>query len=361
MVYKITIPQLDANITEGTIGRWLKKEGDIIKKGDPLFEFETYKVITDIKAEEDGILKRILVPEQSNVKVLDVVGLIAKDGEEFNSDIPSKREEVKITPRAKKIALEKGVDFKSLKGTGPEGRITEKDVLSNIQPDDARNKEMIFIPKLKKIGGARLLESLQRKPHSYVKTGLDLTKVNDSIDSLTKKCGTIITFNDVIVSIVAKALRKYKLFNSDSDGDHIFLYKEVNIGVAVNIKEGIIVPVIKNADKKTLADISKEIKILLRKAMVNQLTLAEITNCTFTITNLGQYDVTDFFPIINENQNAILGISAITDKPIAKEGKIQIKPIANLILTFNHNVINGAEAAEFLACIKKELENFSYN
>ena len=366
MAHKIIIPKFDANIEEGTIVRWLKKEGSKVKKGEPLLEFETFKAVMDVKSEFDGILAKIIVPGREEAKVLEQVGTIIEEGENPANieEDEQKEDRIKISPRARMLAKENNIDISCIKGTGPQGRIIEKDLNAEIK--DGKNRsgkkrredvKTIPIPKVKKIAMERLRRSLREKPHSSIAVSVDMKNLLEKKDKITDDLKMMITPNDIIIKELAGILAKFGLFNSDSDDSNIIMYKDINIGVAVNTKEGLFVPVIKKADKKSLADISKESKGLLRKAISNRLSIDDLAGSTFTCTNLAEKEVAYFKPIINQGQNSILGIGSIIEKPVAVGEDIKIRPVCSLILSFNHGVINGAEAAEFLSELKKKLES----
>jgi len=355
----VKMPQLGEFMKEGTIGAWLKREGDEVKEGDPLFELETEKFVEVIKARSSGILRKILVPEGATVPVGEKLAIIAKPGEEI-TEVPIERKErpiekVRASPRAKKLAEEYGIDLSLITGTGPGGLIVEKDVKRLIKGEYPKIKEVIPLTEIKKTMSKRMIQSVQTAAHCTITMDADMSNCIRLREELTSK--TKVSYTSMFVKAAAKALEEYPIINSTVEGDKIKIFDDINIGVAVDTERGLVVPVVRSANKKSLEEISHEIDELAKNARKGMPSRKELTGGTFTITNLGMFGVEIFTPIINPPQNAILGVGKITEKPKVINGKLEIRPIVYLSLSFDHRVIEGALAARFLQELKKNLEN----
>ena len=353
------MPQLGEFMKEGTIGAWLKKEGDEVKEGDPLFELETEKFVEVVKAKSSGILRKILVPEGVTVPVGERLAVIAKPEEEI-MEVPVERKErlvekVQASPRAKKLAEEHNIDLSLITGTGPGGLIVEKDVKRLIEGEYPKIREVIPLTEMKKTMSKRMIQSVQTAAHSTITMEVDMSNCIGLREELASK--TKVSYTSMFVKSTAKALEEYPIINSMFEGDKIKIFDDINIGVAVDTERGLIVPVVRNANKKSLEEISHEINELAKNARKGMPSRKELTGGTFTITNLGMFGVEMFTPIINPPQNAILGIGKIIERPKVINGKLEIRPIVYLSLSFNHRIIEGALAARFLQELKKNLEN----
>ena len=420
----IVMPKMGLTMTEGFITNWRKQEGDTVNKGEILFDVETDKLTNEIEAKTSGVLRKILVNEET-VKILvpvaiignmdeDISGLLKSAGAKAETEL--KKEEtkkaeapaplakvsegrVKISPRAKKLSQELNVDFNLVTGTGPGGAITEDDIkkfaekpknkvsptaavvaeqlnvdTDKIQKDNRVMKADVIKYKLnenltkfadpqeyrksmstmRKIIAKRMLESVQTSPAVSFNIKVDTTAIKRLRDDLS---GSVkVSYTDILVKIVSMALLEYPILNSSVDGNEIITRNFVNMGVAVSLPTGLLVPVVKYANVKGLREISKEIKDLGERARTNALSPDELTGGTFTISNLGMFGIESFTPIINQPEVAILGINAIIQEPVAVNGELVIKPMMNLSLTADHRVIDGAVAAEFLAKLKEYIE-----
>lgn len=414
----ILMPKMGLTMTEGFLTNWRKKEGDAINKGDVLFEVETDKLANEFEAKTSGILRKILVNEET-VKILVPVAIIGTKDEDISELLKQsggKVEEtviidkvsealketkgrVKISPRAKKTAKELNVDYNLVTGTGPGGAITEEDIrkyvekpktkvsptaavvaeqlgvdTDKIQKDTRVMKEDVVKFKLdveltkyadpqeyrkpmstmRKIIAKRMLESVQTSPSVSFNIKVDTTAMKLLRNELKDRVK--VSYTDILVKVVSMVLLEYPLLNSTVDGNDIVTRNYVNMGVAVALPAGLLVPVVKYANVKGLNDISKEIKELGEKAKNNRLTPDELNGGTFTISNLGMYGIESFSPIINQPEVAILGVNAIIKEPVAVNDEVVIKPMMNLSLTTDHRVVDGAVAAEFLAKLKEYIE-----
>jgi len=428
MAKKIVMPKLGLTMKEGKLAKWYKAEGDPIKSGDKLFSIETDKITNDAEATENGVLRKILVKEGQTVPIMEAVGIMGAADEDISAllaDIPgddgSKSEEkapveekapevekkvprtgkVKISPVARKLAEEEGLDYEAIEGTGPGGRIVLEDVKNAIenkgkikvspaaeklakekgidvsgissekrvmkddviragreaqydsmaQPEDRR----VPLTTMRKIIGERMSESAQTAPTVNFTISVDMTNLKALREEL--KSERSITYTDLIVKVTSLLLLEHPYLNSSLDGEEIIFRNYVNMGVAVALEDGLLVPVVKNAHMKKLGVISDEIKDLSYRAKTNQLLTDEIEGGTFTITNIGMFGIESFTPIINQPESAILGVNAIIDTPVVIGGCVCTKPIMKLSLTADHRTVDGAVAAMFLARLKEMLEH----
>jgi pyruvate dehydrogenase E2 component (dihydrolipoamide acetyltransferase) len=363
MVTKVVMPKLSLTMKEGTVGKWYKKEGEAVEKGEPIVEVISEKATYDLEAPASGILRKIVVEQGVDAAVNAVLAVITAPDEVFSeaeiltTEKPERVEEeetkVLASPAAKRLAKEHGIDLSAVKGSGPEGRIVEDDVRRVMEEAKGilpRIKEVIPLSGFKKTSAERVSTSFRTAPHSTLMMEVDVSKAK----GLHEKLG--VSYTAIIVETVAKALLEHAMINSTLEGDTIKVFENVNVGVAVATGYGLIVPVIHDADKKSLKEIEELINELTEKARQGKLAKEELSGGTFTITNLGMYGVDFFTPIINPPEAAILAIGKITEKPIAANGRIEVKPMIMLSLSYDHRIVDGAPAAEFLRKIKEKIE-----
>jgi len=348
---------------EGTVVQWFKKEGETVNKGEPLVEVLTEKVTYDIEVPESGILRKILILEGVNVPVSEVLGVITAPDEQLTEEIRIEKsvrevevieERVLASPAAKRLAKEFGIDLAQVKGSGPEGRIVEEDVKRFFEESKVtgpRVREVIPLTGIRKTAAERVSLSARTAPHSTVTMEADMTNAARLHEEKQ------VSYNDILVKAVAKALTEHSIVNSTLDREQIKVFEDINIGVAVATEKGLMVPVIHNANKKSLKEISSMLSDLVEKARVSKLSKEELTGGTFTITNLGMFGVEIFTPIINPPETAILGVGKVIEKPVVVNKEIGVKPMMYLSLSYDHRVIDGAPAAQFLQKIKQYLEN----
>jgi pyruvate dehydrogenase E2 component (dihydrolipoamide acetyltransferase) len=394
MAYNILMPKLGLTMQEGTVSRWLKKEGDEVKKDEPIVEIMTDKITNQMEAAHSGILKKILVEEGQTAKVSEVIGIIADPNEEV-TDIPedkkytkeqspdsirrvtqdeekeSSSKRLRISPAARRLAKEKGVVLEKVVATGPAGRImledvkrylekqiSEETVKGELQEEKDKEAEVIPLRGMRKIISDRMTQSWHNSPHVTITMEADMTEAAVLREKIKQKYNRKITFTDLIVKACAKGLKDFPMINATLENEKIKQFKEINIGVAVALDDGLIVPVVFSADKKGLFKISEEVKALVEKARKGELSSDKVKDGSFTVTNLGMYGVDVFTPIINPPESAILGIGRITRKPVVCENnEIKIKPMMWLSLSFDHRLIDGALAAQFLSRVKDYLED----
>lgn len=431
MAKVVVMPKLGLTMTEGTVSSWLKKEGDAVKEGEPLFEVETDKLTNTIEASATGVLRKIIAGEGVTVPVLDKIAVIAAADEDISGLLapgaapaaaapaasvalaaaaaPARPagERVVASPRAKKLAKEKGIDIALVTGTGPNGRVTEEDVenykaapaapaepavkasplaakvaadagidladvpnhgrvlaqdilsyLENSREKGAaaEREETVAMNGMRKAIAKNMLNSHMTSPTVTFNLGVDMTAMKDYREQLKGK-DIKVSYTDLLVKFVAKALTEYPLLNC-SVADNKIIYKHyVNMGVAVALDNGLVVPNVPDADKKSLTQIHDEVKDLAEKARSGGLPMEALKGGTFTITNLGMYGIESFSPIINQPEVAILGVTTMEDKVVVRNGEMVIRPIMNLSLTADHRVVDGSVAAEFLQRVKTLLEN----
>ena len=438
MAKVVVMPKLGLTMTEGTVSKWLKKVGDAVSEGEPLFEVETDKLTNTIEASASGVLRHLFVEEGVTVPVLEKVAVIAAADEDIAGLLggaapapaaaaapapaaapaasPAEKKaggRVIASPAAKKLAKEKGIDLTLVTGTGPNGRITEDDV-KNYTPAPAAPAAPAAeeVPKVKasplaaavaadlgldleKIGAKdrvlaedilRYLESTREKaeeapkeelvPMNGMRKAIAKNMLNSHMTSPTvtanlsvdmsamkayreqlKAKEIKVSYTDLLVKFVAKALTEYPLLNCSVEDNKIRYKHYVNMGVAVALDNGLVVPNVTDADKKSLTEISAEIKELAKLAREGGLPMEKLRGGTFTITNLGMYGIESFTPIINQPEVAILGVTTMEDRVVVRGGEIVIRPMMTLSLTFDHRVVDGSVAAEFLQRVKNLLEN----
>lgn len=356
------MPRLSLTMKEGTVGKWYKKEGDSVERNEPLVEVVSEKATYDVEAPASGILRKILVEAGAMAKVDEVLAVITAPDEAFSeADLRTKasepseepRERILASPASRRLARELGIDISPLKGTGPEGRIVEEDVQRFADTGHVnlpKIKEVTELSGYRKTSAERVSASFRTAPHSTIMMEIDVSKVTDLHNRLE------VSYTAIIVKAASKALVEHSTINSTLAGDQVKAFADVNVGVAVATEHGLVVPVIRNADCRTLQETDTMIKDLSEKARTAKLTKEEVTGGTFTITNLGMYGVDSFTPIINPPEAAILGVGAIKEKPIVVGGRIEIRSIMTLSLSYDHRIVDGAPAAAFLRSIKDRIE-----
>lgn len=373
------MPRLSLTMKTGTVIQWFKKEGETVEKGESIVEVLSEKVTYEIEAPESGVLRKIIVEEGMEIPVDAMLALIAKPDEDLNAieieikpsltepsketiavdTQPSKpssaKKRIPASPAAKKIAKEHNVDLGCVAGTGPEGRILERDVEQHLEErvKTPRIREEIPLTGIRKATAERVATSFRTAPHSFVIMEVDMTEATKIRDEAN------ISYTAILVYSTAKALREFPVANSTLVDGKIRIYEDINVGVAVSTEKGLIVPVIWNADEKSLPKISSELKELVEKAREGNLSKEQLTGGTFTLTNLGMYDVDMFLPIINPPEAAILAAGRIVAKPVAAGGETRIKPTMTLTLGYDHRIIDGAPAAQFLKKAKESIEQLN--
>jgi pyruvate dehydrogenase E2 component (dihydrolipoamide acetyltransferase) len=386
MATTVIMPKLGLTMTEGTIERWLKQEGDRVEKGESLVEIITEKINFQYESPASGILRKILHHEGETVPVTTPIAIIAEEGEavaevemvkpevpaevplpaavQRESKEPSKR--IFVSPIARKVAQEKGIDLSSVKGSGPMGRIIKMDVLKAAEkgvapPMQRRSEKLIPLKGIRRVIAKRMTESFQNIPHFYLSLEIDMTSclaLHEQLrEEMERRTKLRLTLTDILVKITASALRDHPIINSSIEGDQIHLIEEINIGVAIAFEAGLIVPVIHHADQKSLTEIASTLRDLTQKAKEGKLSLQEVGGGTFTLSNMGMLGIDKFNAIINPPECSILGVGRTVDKPVFHGGEIKVRPMAWFTLSSDHRIVDGATAALFFNHIKKLLEN----
>jgi pyruvate dehydrogenase E2 component (dihydrolipoamide acetyltransferase) len=404
MPIEILMPALSPTMKEGNLAKWVKKEGDRIKAGEVIAEIETDKATMEVEAVDEGILGKILVAEGTeNVAVNSCIALILEDGEnkkalenyEKKSTAPTKVEtrkeeksttnlstntsrptsdEVKASPLAKRIAKESNISLVGISGSGPHGRIIKEDILGFTKCDVARSGAVHRNPQefhaiknnnIRKVIAKRLLESKQNVPHFYLSCELKIDKLLElraalnevaEIDA-TGNPSYKISVNDLIIKATAMALKKVPEANSAWSDDAILIYNNIDISMAVAIDGGLITPIIKNADQKTVQIISAETKQLAKKARDGKLQPEEFQGGSFSISNLGMFGIDNFAAIVNPPQSCILAVARAVEKPVVEHGQIKIAHMMNVTLSSDHRSVDGAVGAEFLKALRRFVEH----
>jgi pyruvate dehydrogenase E2 component (dihydrolipoamide acetyltransferase) len=390
MATTVIMPKLGLTMTEGTIEKWLKQEGDRVEKGELLVEIITEKINFQYEAPASGILRKIFHHEGEVVPVATPIAIIAEESEVIpeaeaikpevlpevikpiavQKEMEKPPERIFVSPIAKKIAHEKGIDLSSLKGSGPMGRIVKIDVLRAAERVVGKETapiapspygKTIPLKGIRRIIAKRMTESFQNIPHIYLSLEIDMTAClalrEQLMEEIEKRAKVRLTLTDILVKVAASALKDHPIINSRIEGDQICLLEEINIGVAIALQDGLIVPVIRNADRKSLAEIATTLRDLTQKAREEKLSLEDVGGGTFTLSNMGMLGIDKFNAIINPPECSILGVGRTVEKPVVQGGEIKIKPMAWLSLSSDHRIVDGATAALFLNHIKKLLEN----
>jgi pyruvate dehydrogenase E2 component (dihydrolipoamide acetyltransferase) len=375
MASKVVMPRLSLTMKTGTVIQWLKEEGQAVEKGEPVVEVLSEKVTYNVEAPGSGIIRKIMVEEGLEVEVNTPLCFITSPDEKLPDTLDSTktpsiekaeietriekprsvRERIPASPAAKKMAREHGIDLSELKGTGPHGRIVEEDVRQFLNETDLlrlrpRAERQIPLVGIRRTTAERVTSSFRTAPHSFIMMDVDVSKM----DELRRE--NRVSYTAIIVYAAAKALRIHQNVNSAIIDDKIHIYQDINVGVAVSTDKGLTVPVLKNADKKKLLSVSTELKTLIDKTREGHLSRQDLIGGTFTVTNLGMYDVKMFLPIINPPEAAILAAGSIEEKPAIMNGQIVTRPTMTLTLAYDHRIIDGAPAARFLRKIKETIE-----
>jgi pyruvate dehydrogenase E2 component (dihydrolipoamide acetyltransferase) len=438
MASKMLMPLLGQTMEEGTIIKWFKNEGEAIQAGEPLLEVMTDKVNMEVEAPESGVLRKILAQPDEIVPVqgpIAVIGTADEPIDDLLQEVPAPKpvveeiapaaerpaaapetmpptappvpipgERVFASPDARRVARERGIDINALagRGTGPNGRIVERDVLDyaasvkatplaekaaadkgvelvgvsgtgirgriireDVEAAQARPAVGIAatIPftGMRRMVAQKVTASARSAVHVTLAAEVDMTECvrlrNRLLPEIESTHGVRISYTDIIVMAAVKAILDKPIVNASLQEDKIVIPDAVNIGIATAIEGGLIVPVVKNAQSKSLVEIAKEIKDLTERARSGKATSEDVSGGTFTITNLGVYGIDTFTPIITPGQSAILAVCRIAEKPVVVDGGIKIRSMMNLCLTFDHRVMDGVPAAEYLAALRAALES----
>jgi len=454
MALEVTMPKLGLTMETGKITEWKKKEGEQVQKGEILLVVETEKITYEVESPGDGIL-HIVVPVEGEVPVAALIGYLAADKAEYDklvaggagapaaaaqgeaAAVPAAPapatapaapaaaaprapgERVKASPLARKLARDAGIDIANVPGTGPEGRVVKRDVLSYAEATRVRitpvaekmakehnidlskvtgtgtagkitkedieaylakakaapapaaavaapaaggekmqeGDKLVKLTSMRKVIARKMLQSCNEAAMAYMTNSVDATAIQEFrakiLESTEKKHKVRVTITDFVIKITAMALERHPVINTRWTADGILYLKDINIGMAMAIKDGLIVPVIHNANKKSIVEIAKDRTALIEKGRNGKLGPAEMTGGTFTVSAMGMFGTELFSAIINQPENAILGVGAILDKPVVVNKQIVIRPMMYLTLTYDHRTIDGADAGRFLQTLKE--------
>ena len=409
----ILMPKMSDTMVEGTIVAWHKKVGDAVKSGELLAEVATDKATMEMESYEDGTLLHIEVKEGDAVKIDGLIAIIGQKGTDvtpiinaYKNGKPSaapaaasepKQEQTaapaaasapaahasssddraKISPLARKIASDKGIDIKQVKGTGDHGRVIKRDVENfkaapaEASPAKGSSAPAVSLPavvgqesfdelpvsQMRKVIVKRLSESLYTAPHFYLTMEINMDKAIEARNSINEVAAAKVSFNDMVIRASAAALRKHPMVNASWQGDKIRVNHHIHIGVAIAIEDGLVVPVVRFADSKSLSHISLEVKELGGKAKSKKIQPADMSGNTFTISNLGMFGIDEFTSIINSPDSCILSVGGIKQTPIVKNGQIVVGNIMKVTLACDHRVVDGAVGSAFLQTLKSYLED----
>ena len=431
MASKVIMPKLSPTMEEGQIARWLKKEGDKVSMGEPLAEIDTDKATMEMQALSNGVLRKILVGEGESAPLGQLIGIIGEPDEDISSllsEAPAKSAEPSsaqaapaqttsektpgpapaeapaeqpapaaagngaggrliVSPLAARMAAEAGIDLRSLRGSGPGGRIVKKDIetaLSQPQPSAAapgkqpalrviegRQQQLVVAgastyhdepaSEIRRTIARRLVTSLGPVPHFFLTSEIEMDRAAEmrrGINALDPDLK--ISINDIIIKVSAAALMQHPQVNASFQDKFVRYYDRADIGVAVAIEDGLITPVIRSADQKSLSQIAAEVRELAERAKSRKLKPEEYTGATFSVSNLGMFGINEFTAIINPPEGGILAIGAMTPQPVVREGEVVVRQMMRVTMSCDHRLIDGATGAKFLQTFKKILENPLY-
>ena len=378
------MPRLSEDMTFGVIVKWLKKEGESVQRGEPLMEIETEKTTTTVDSPATGILKEVTEPEGAEVPVGKTMAFISgtdegvtkvettrqEVSEGLKFAVPSNatvtpiagKEEVRLSPGARRVVKRHGLDITNIRGTGPGGRIVTEDVLKVITethspPLTAKVMRTIPMTTRRKTIADRLAHSWQTSVHATTVMEVDMSTIVELRQKVVSQTTLPISYTHLIVMAVAKALRQVPVMNSRLSGEEIELLEDVNIGIAVATEAGLVVPVVREVDRKSLADIASAVDELVKKATTGTLSIDEVGGGTFTISNFGTLGCDFATSIINPPQSGLLGVGRIVEKPVVVDGKITIRPMMYMCINFDHRILDGAEASRFLVTLREIFSN----
>jgi pyruvate dehydrogenase E2 component (dihydrolipoamide acetyltransferase) len=415
MSSQVTLPRLGQGMESGTIVRWLKSEGEAVEKGDPLYELDTEKVTQEVEADASGVLLKILAGEGEEIEVGKPIAVIGEEGEDVSAEsgdsaageaedptevteeekaeegepAPAREEErergreagpegpaepeqrqdggrVKASPLARRIAKERGVDLSGLRGTGPEGRIVAEDIeRAGLAPAPGvaaaaapGEVEVVKLNQMRKTIARRMTEAWQA-PAFQISMSADMSasiRLREALLERTKEGEPRPTYSDILTKVVALALMRHRAMNAHFAGAEVHLFPTANIGIAVAVPNGLVVPVIPSCERRSIPEIAAARADLVQRTREGKLQSGDLENGTFTISNLGMYGVERFIAVLNPPQAGILAVGAIEERPVVVEGDFEIQPRMELTLTCDHRSVDGATASEFLATVKSFLE-----
>ena len=424
MSNQVTLPRLGQGMESGTIVRWLKSEGDQVEKGEPLYELDTEKVTQEVEADASGVLLKILAGEGEEIEVGKAIAVIGEEGEDVPDAEPEAKEEkepevedeaevaegegqeegepaqerdedrergrqaaaeqaeaeprpaaeangdgarVKASPLARRIAREKGIDLRSLRGTGPEGRIVAEDVeraeaapapAAVTAAEPAGEVEVIPLTGMRKTIARRMTEAWEAPAFQITMTA-DMTAAISLREALVARMAegdAKPTYSDILTKVCAVALMRHRAVNALFAGEEIHLQPTANVGIAVAIPNGLVVPVLRSCETKTIPQLAAERADIVARTRENKLKQEDLEGGTFTISNLGMFGVERFVAVLNPPQAAILAVGAIEERAVVRDGELAARPVMEMTLSCDHRSVDGATASEFLRTVKQFLE-----
>jgi len=412
MSSQVTLPRLGQGMETGTIVRWLKSEGDSVEKGEALYELDTEKVTQEVEAEASGVLLKILAGEGEEIEVGKAIAVIGEQGEEVpegeaedptevseddaqeeGTPAPEREDErergreeapegpsepeqslestnggrVKASPLARRIARERGIELSALRGTGPEGRIVAEDVERASATGAAAapaaaaptgEVEVVKLNQMRKTIARRMTEAWEA-PAFQISMSADMSgsvRLREALLAQVKEGGVRPTYSDILTKVVAFALMRHRDVNAHFAGDSVKLFPNANIGIAVAIPHGLVVPVIPGCERLTIPEIAAARADIVSRTREGKLRAEDLDGGTFTISNLGMYGVERFTAVLNPPQAGILAVGAIEERAVVVGGDLEVQPRMDLTLTIDHRSVDGATASEFLATVKSFLE-----
>jgi len=388
---EVKLPRLGQGMESGTIVKWLKSEGDAVEKGEALYELDTDKVTQEVEAEASGVLLKIAVSE-GEVPVGETIAFIGKEGEtvEVTAKAPKpkaeeKKEEptpepererdeapassstngrIKASPLARRIARERGVELSSLRGTGPDGRIVAEDV-ERAEAQPGRAAQPVATGEIESRPLSNVRKTIARRltqawtvPAFQLTVDVDMTRAQELVSKQRELNPDVrITVTDVLTKVCAMALMRHRDMNVQYTDDALLVFPSANVGIAVAAPQGLVVPVVKNAERLTIAQIAQVRGDLVSRARDNKLKSDDLEAGTFTISNLGMYDVDQFIAVLNPPQASILAVGQTRDMVVPRDGDVHVLPIMTMTITCDHRAVDGATGAEFLKTIKAFLQD----
>lgn len=404
MATELIMPKLTQTMDEGKLINWLKQEGQRVEKGEPLFIVETDKAAVEVEAPATGILARVLVEPGATLSVGAIIGYVAEPGEPLPeipptvstvavpataaraapglSEAPSSGSEVEVkaSPLARRLAQQHGIDLEKVRGSGPEGRIVKEDILAIVSgreksPETPRPEAgmpatadempvraggLVVLRGMRKAIAEQMTYSARTAPHVTITMEVDMTDAvtmrEHLLAEVERTANIRLSLNHLVLKAVATALKEHPMLNSRWTDEGVQLVDEVNLGVAVAVDDGLVVPVLRNAHSRSLVDIASQAVHLAERAKEHKLSQGEFSGSTFTVSNLGMFGVEVFTPIINPPETAILGVGQCVRKPVVINEELALRWIMVLSLSFDHRVVDGAQAARFLSAVKVLLE-----
>ena len=389
MATEVKLPRLGQGMESGTIVKWLKAEGEPVQKGEPLYELDTDKVTQEVEAEADGVLLKISVSE-GEVEVGRTIAFIGSEGESVAVESPggdstgaaaapteAKREpaperpaaasvtngRIKASPLARRIARERGIDLSSLTGTGPEGRIVAQDlerapaaprVAAEAATGEVESRPLSSVRKTI----ARRLTQAWKVPAFQLTVDADMTRANELVQRQRELNPDVrITVTDVLTKLSAQALMRHRDVNVQYSDEALLVFPSADVGIAVAAPQGLVVPVVRGAERLTIAQIAEVRAGLVGRARDAKLRTEDVEGGTFTISNLGMYDVDQFIAVLNPPQASILAVGATRERVVPQDGELLVLPLMTMTLTCDHRAVDGATGAEFLKTLKAFLED----